>query len=81
MSYDISSSPSNSRGINSENLDSHNTYVASPNYQEDFKLMSNGQIAMSSTTINFASATPDPGIFPFEAFKSALNEVLQIAFK
>jgi len=76
MSYDISASSANNRGINSENLDSNNTYVASPNYQEDFKLMSNGQISMSSTTINFASATPDPGIFPFEAFKSALNEVL-----
>lgn len=45
-------------------------------YQENFKLMSNGQIEITSSTINFASATPDPSIFPFEAFKEALNEVM-----
>lgn len=43
---------------------------------EDIKLMSNGQIEISSNTINFASTTPDPSIFPIEAFKNCLNEVL-----
>lgn len=47
-----------------------------PEYQDKFKLMANGQIEVSSSAINFASATPDPEIFPFETFKSALNEVL-----
>ncbi|WP_017414275.1 PLP-dependent aminotransferase family protein [Clostridium tunisiense] len=43
---------------------------------EDIKLMSSGQIELTSSTINFASATPDPSIFPIDAFKNCLNEVL-----
>ncbi|MEG0611885.1 MAG: PLP-dependent aminotransferase family protein [Clostridium sp.] len=52
------------------------TFPHSTEYTNDFKLMASGQIKITSNTINFASATPDPSIFPFEAFKSALNEVL-----
>ena len=44
--------------------------------ENNLKLMTNGQIEVTSTTINFASATPDPGNFPFESFKAALNEVM-----
>jgi DNA-binding transcriptional MocR family regulator len=44
--------------------------------QEDIKLMTSGQIELSANTINFASATPDPSIFPVEAFKNSINEVL-----
>lgn len=43
---------------------------------ENIKLMISGQIEISENTINFASATPDPSIFPIETFKNALNEVL-----
>jgi len=70
---------SNTSSIENQNnsqMASNNMAIDYPEYHEDFKLMSNGQISMSSTTINFASATPDPSIFPIEAFKSALNEVL-----
>lgn len=76
INYNMPTNTNSGESLNSENINSYSPYVTSPNYQEDFRLMSNGQIAMSSTTINFASATPDPSIFPFEAFKSALNEVL-----
>lgn len=43
---------------------------------EDVKLMNNGQIEISENSINFASAIPDPSIFPIEGFKKALNTVL-----
>lgn len=43
---------------------------------ENIKLMTSGQIEISENAINFASATPDPSIFPVDIFKSALNEVL-----
>lgn len=40
-------------------------------------LTSNGQITISESTINFASATPDPSIFPVDSFKNSINEVLE----
>jgi len=45
--------------------------------QEDFTLINNGQIKIDSNTINFASATPTPDLFPVEDFKIVLNEVLE----
>lgn len=43
---------------------------------DDISLMTSGQISLSENTINFASVTPDPSIFPISSFKDALNEVL-----
>lgn len=40
-------------------------------------LTSSGQITISEDTINFASAIPDPSIFPVDKFKNAINEVLE----
>jgi 2-aminoadipate transaminase len=45
-------------------------------HQEDLELISSGQIKIHEGTINFASATPTPDLFPVEDFKQALNEVL-----
>lgn len=44
--------------------------------QDDLLLISNGQIKLDDTTINFASATPTPDLFPVEDFKVVMNEVL-----
>lgn len=43
--------------------------------QDDFPVTSR-QIAVSENTINFASATPTPDLFPIDNFKAVLNEVL-----
>lgn len=45
--------------------------------QEDIFLINNGQIKINENTINFASATPTPDLFPVEAFRLALDEVLE----
>ncbi|MCR4437145.1 MAG: PLP-dependent aminotransferase family protein [Clostridiales bacterium] len=45
--------------------------------QDDLSLISNGQIKIDDKTINFASATPTPDLFPVEDFKLVLNEVLE----
>ncbi|MDI3535199.1 MAG: hypothetical protein PWQ82_1564 [Thermosediminibacterales bacterium] len=47
-----------------------------PFREEEFRLMDQGQIHIRSNTINFASATPTPELFPVEDFKNVLNEVL-----
>ena len=44
--------------------------------QDDLSLMNSGQINLNEHTINFASATPTPDLFPVEDFKVVLNEVL-----
>ncbi len=44
---------------------------------EELKLMDQGQIRIGPNTINFASATPTPELFPVEDFKNVLNEVLE----
>ncbi|MBZ4645125.1 MAG: PLP-dependent aminotransferase family protein [Clostridia bacterium] len=44
--------------------------------EEDIQLMSRGQITLSENSINFASATPTPDLFPVEDFKKVLIEVL-----
>ena len=43
---------------------------------EEVKLINQGQIEIGENTINFASATPTPELFPVDDFKNALNEVL-----
>lgn len=45
--------------------------------QDDLLLINNGQITIDDHTINFASATPTPDLFPVEDFKLVLNEVLE----
>lgn len=44
---------------------------------DDISLISSGQINIKEHTINFASATPTPDLFPVEDFKLVLNEVLE----
>jgi DNA-binding transcriptional MocR family regulator len=43
----------------------------------EFSLMDQGQIQIKPGTINFASATPSPELFPVNEFKEVLNEVLE----
>lgn len=45
--------------------------------QEDIFLINNGQIKINENTVNFASATPTPDLFPVEDFRLALDEVLE----
>lgn len=44
--------------------------------EEDIDLMNSGILHLSEDSINFASASPTPDIFPIENFKKALIEVL-----
>lgn len=44
---------------------------------DDISLITNGQIKIKDNTVNFASATPTPDLFPVEDFKIVLNEVLE----
>lgn len=46
-------------------------------HAEELKLLEQGQIKISPHTINFASATPTPELFPVEDFRSVLDEVLE----
>ncbi|MCX7924054.1 MAG: PLP-dependent aminotransferase family protein [Clostridia bacterium] len=46
-------------------------------HHDDIALINNGQIKIQDNTINFASATPTPDLFPVEDFKIVLNEVLE----
>ncbi|WP_077369299.1 MocR-like pyridoxine biosynthesis transcription factor PdxR [Anaerosalibacter sp. Marseille-P3206] len=43
---------------------------------ENMDLMTNGILSMSENSINFASASPTPELFPVEEFKKVLIEVL-----
>jgi 2-aminoadipate transaminase len=43
---------------------------------EEMGSMDRGQIEIGQNTINFASATPTPELFPVNDFKNVLNEVL-----
>ncbi len=45
--------------------------------QEDPTSISSEMISLDQNTINFASATPTPDLFPVDNFKLALNEVLE----
>jgi DNA-binding transcriptional MocR family regulator len=64
------------------------TYVASSSRQEkasqqtqketnDLKMMEKGQIQIKPDTINFASTTPTPDLFPVDSFKMLINKVLE----
>ena len=44
--------------------------------EEEIMLMSRGQLTLNDNSINFASATPTPDLFPVEEFQMALVEVL-----
>lgn len=56
---------------------SENTVITDELYQqEDLLLVNSGQINISEDTLNFASATPPPDLFPVNDFKVVLNEVL-----
>lgn len=44
---------------------------------DDLYRISNGQIKIDEHTINFASATPTPDLFPVDDFKCVMNEVLE----
>jgi 2-aminoadipate transaminase len=44
--------------------------------QDDIPLINSGQIQITDDTINFASATPTPDLFPVEDFKLVINETL-----
>jgi len=62
------------------------TYVASSTRQEQplqprdetehLKMMEKGQIQVKEDTINFASTTPTPDLFPVDSFKALINRVL-----
>ena len=60
------------------------TYIRKPNYNinmpyfedGDIELMIGGILPLSKDSINFASASPTPDIFPIGEFKQALIEVL-----
>jgi 2-aminoadipate transaminase len=55
-----------------------NSIILDELYQnDDLSLINSGQINISKYTINFASATPSPDLFPVEDFKLVLNEVLE----
>lgn len=43
---------------------------------DDLRMMERGQISVKGDTINFASATPTPDLFPVENFKALVNRVL-----
>lgn len=44
--------------------------------EEEIELMNQGQISLQSDIINFATATPDPELFPIDDIKVAINYVL-----
>lgn len=46
-------------------------------HQDELYTISNGQIKIDENTINFASATPTPDLFPVDNFKLVMNEVLE----
>lgn len=55
-----------------------NTLILDELYQQDDDLLlNNRQIKIGQNTINFASATPTPDLFPVDNFKIVLNEVLE----
>lgn len=43
---------------------------------EDVELMSSGVLSMAKNSINFASISPTPSLFPIDEFKKSLNKVL-----
>ncbi len=64
--------PVSNNTLNDENPISDELYQ-----QDDIFLISNGQIKIGANTVNFASATPTPELFPVEDFRKVLDEVLE----
>jgi 2-aminoadipate transaminase len=57
---------------------SDSTHILDELYQqEDISVISSGQVRINENTVNFASATPTPDLFPVDGFKLALDEVLE----
>lgn len=44
---------------------------------EDISYVTSSRISISENTVNFASATPTPDLFPVDNFKISMNEVLE----
>jgi len=58
-------------------IDNYTAITDEVYYNEDISFMSSREIKIDSNTINFASATPTPDLFPVDNFKKALDEVLE----
>lgn len=44
---------------------------------EEIQLMNQGQVPLKQNMISFATATPDPDLFPIQEVKKAINQVLE----
>lgn len=44
---------------------------------EEMELMNQGQMTLKQNMISFATATPDPDLFPIQDVKNAINQVLE----
>jgi len=64
--------------ISGKNMHLQSSLVLDEVYtQESASLINNGQVSLTENSINFASATPTPDLFPVDDFKVVLNEVLE----
>ncbi len=63
--------------LSSPPADVNNTILDELYQNDDFPLVSNDQIRVNEQTVNFASTSPTPDLFPVEDFKVALNDVLE----
>lgn len=67
--------------ISLKNIDQHDSYSNSLKDElylhEDISYISSGRINITENTVNFASATPTPDLFPVDNFKIVMNEVLE----
>jgi DNA-binding transcriptional MocR family regulator len=69
---------SNSFIVSAKNIHFQNNFVLDEVYTQEYaSLINNGQVSLTESSINFASATPTPDLFPVDDFKVALNEVLE----
>lgn len=44
---------------------------------EEMELMNQGQMTLKQNAISFATATPDPDLFPIQDVKNAINQILE----
>jgi len=64
--------------ISAKSMHLQSSIVLDEVYTHEFaSLINNGQVSLTENSINFASATPTPDLFPVDDFKVALNEVLE----
>lgn len=69
---------SNSYLVSVKNHHLQNNLVLDEVYTQEYAyLINNGQVSLTESSINFASATPTPDLFPVDDFKVVLNEVLE----